>query len=397
MDGGEQLSGPQAKGRKTKRASVTKRMIIMLLAVGLVLGAVFGFQVFKSHMIAQAIAAMANPPQTVSTTVAAQAEWQDRVEAVGSLRAVNGADLSFEVSGVVAEIDVPVGRRGRGRPPLMRLRNEDEVSKLAALQAMADLADTSCSATRQQLRIRGGQPGAGRFRRRQPAQCARPGRQQQAIVDKYTLRAPFAGRLGLRAVDLGQYLTCRHDGRDAAVARPDLCRLLPAAAGAEPDPRRPAGHRAGRHLRGPDLHRRDLRDQPAVDTASRNVQVRATLGNPDHRLMPGMYATASIAAGAAAALRDLAADRDRLQFLRRARLCARAKPRAGGQAGLVARQTFVTTGPTRGDQVAVLRGHRAEGDTVVTAGQIKLRNGSPVVVNNAIQPRNDANPTPSEQ
>src|SRR5207244_896012 len=94
MDGGEQISGPQAKGRqpekaKTKRASVTKRLIIMLLAVGLVLGAVFGFQVFKSHMIAQAIAAMANPPQTVSTTVAAQAEWQDRLEAVGSLRAVN--------------------------------------------------------------------------------------------------------------------------------------------------------------------------------------------------------------------------------------------------------------------------------------------------------------------
>jgi hypothetical protein len=110
MDGGEQVSRPlasgaqhpgaQHSGKKPKRASVAKRMVIMLLLVGLVLGAVFGFQIFKSHMIAQVMAAMANPPQTVSTTVAAQDEWQDRLEAVGSLRAVNGADLAFEVSGV---------------------------------------------------------------------------------------------------------------------------------------------------------------------------------------------------------------------------------------------------------------------------------------------------------
>src|SRR5579872_7112778 len=81
-----------------------KRMIVMLLAVGLVLGAVFGFQAFKAKIIKQVMAQLANPPQTVSTTKAGYQEWQPQLSAVGSLRAVNGADLSLEVAGVVDDI-----------------------------------------------------------------------------------------------------------------------------------------------------------------------------------------------------------------------------------------------------------------------------------------------------
>ena len=83
---------------------MTKRMIIMLVAVGVVFGAIFGFQVFKAAMIKKFMAAMGSPPQTVSATKVSSTEWQPQLEAVGSLRAVSGADLSLEVAGVVDQI-----------------------------------------------------------------------------------------------------------------------------------------------------------------------------------------------------------------------------------------------------------------------------------------------------
>lgn len=388
MDGGEQLSRPRAR---TKRPSTTKRMIVMLLAVGLVLGAVFGFQVFKSHMIATAIAAMANPPQTVSTTLAAPSEWQDRLEAVGSLRAVNGADLAFEVSGVVTEIMFDSGDEVAAGTPLMRLRNDDEVSRLAALQATADLAETTLQRDQQQFRIRAVSQAQVDSDEANLRNARAQVRQQQAIIDKYTLRAPFAGRLGLRAADLGQYLT-------AGTAVVPLQSLDPIYVDFFLPQQALSQIRVGQEITarvdtypGQTFAGEIAAINPRVDTSSRNVQVRATVRNPDRRLMPGMYATASIAVGQPQ--RFVTLPQTAIAFNSYGAV-AYVVERQGE--GLVARQTFVTTGATRGDQVAVLRGIEP-GATVVTAGQLKLRNGSPVVVNNQIQPRNDANPTPSQQ
>ena len=117
-----------------------KRMIIMLVAVGVVLGGFFAFQNFKAHIIQQVMASMANPPQTVSTVAAEPQDWQPRMETVGSLRAVNGADLSLEVSGIVGQIDFNSGDDVAAGAVLLRLRADDDVAKLQALQATADLA-----------------------------------------------------------------------------------------------------------------------------------------------------------------------------------------------------------------------------------------------------------------
>jgi membrane fusion protein (multidrug efflux system) len=366
-------------------------MIIMLLLVGLVLGAVFGFQIFKSHMIAQVMAAMANPPQTVSTTVAAQDEWQDRLEAVGSLRAVNGADLAFEVSGVVAEMMFQSGDEVAQGAPLMRLRNDDEVSKLAALQALADLADTVLQRDQAQFRIRAVSQAQVDSDEANLRNARAQVRQQQAIVDKYTLRAPFAGRLGLRVADLGQYL----NSGTTVVTLQSLDPIyvdffLPQQALSQIRVGQPITARVDTYA-GQTFTGEISAINPRVDTASRNVQVRATLSNPDHRLMPGMYATASIAVGEPQ--RYVTLPQTAIAFNSYGAV-AYVIEHQGER--LVARQTFVTTGPTRGDQVAVLRGIEP-GAQVVTAGQIKLRNGSTVVVNNAIQPRNDPNPAPVEQ
>jgi membrane fusion protein (multidrug efflux system) len=136
---------------------------------------------------------------------------------------------------------------------------------------------------------------------------------------------------------------------------------------------------------------------PKVDPATRNVQVRATLKNPDRRLLPGMYATVSIAAG------------DRQQYVTLPQTAVTYNPYGEtifvvddkgpdekGQPQLIARQTFVVAGPTRGDQVAIMSGV-SEGQTVVTAGQVKLHNGTPLLIDNAIRPTADANPLPVDQ
>jgi membrane fusion protein (multidrug efflux system) len=131
---------------------------------------------------------------------------------------------------------------------------------------------------------------------------------------------------------------------------------------------------------------------PKVDPTSRNVQVRATLKNPDHKLLPGMYATVEIPTGSPENLITLPQTAITYSPYGDTVYVVEENAGAGGQPHLVARQTFVTTGATRGDQVAVLKGVR-EGDTVVTAGQLKLHNGSSVLIDNTVAPTADAAPT----
>src|SRR5580704_3451767 len=118
---------------------MTKRMVIMLVAVAIVLCGIFGFQAFKATMIKKFMSAMASPPQTVSTAKAGYDEWQPQLEAVGSLRAVKGADLSLEVAGVVDSIAFNSGDDVEEGAALLKLRSDDDVAKLQSLQAVADL------------------------------------------------------------------------------------------------------------------------------------------------------------------------------------------------------------------------------------------------------------------
>jgi membrane fusion protein (multidrug efflux system) len=327
----------------------------------------------------------------VTATTAGQEEWQDRVEAVGSLRAVNGADLAFEVAGVVAELMFQSGDEVAAGTPLVRLRNDDEVSKLASLQAVADLAQTVLTRDQAQLRIRAvSQAQVDQDEANLRNARAQVG-QQQAVVDKYVLRAPFAGRLGLRQADLGQYLTAGTTVVTLQSLDPIYVDFfLPQQALAQIRVGQPVTARVDTWP-GQSFAGEISAINPRVDAASRNVQVRATLRNPDHRLMPGMYATTSIAVGQPQ--RYVTLPQTAIAFNSYGSV-AYIVERQGER--LVARQTFVTTGPTRGDQVAVLRGIDP-GATVVTSGQIKLRNGATVVINNAIQPTNDPSPRPAEQ
>jgi len=130
-----------------------RRMVIMLVAVAVVLGAVFGFQVFKGIMIKKFMATLSNPPQTVATAKAGYSQWQPTIEAIGSLRAVKGADLSLEVSGVVDSISFNSGDDVAEGAPLLKLRSDDDAAKLDSLKATAELNQITYDRDQKQFKL----------------------------------------------------------------------------------------------------------------------------------------------------------------------------------------------------------------------------------------------------
>jgi membrane fusion protein (multidrug efflux system) len=367
-----------------------------LVVVGLVFGGIFGFQAFKAKMIAKVMAAQGAPAQTVSTANAEYQEWQPRLEAVGSLRAVNGADLGLEVAGIVDEIHFNSGDDVEAGAPLLQLRADDDIAKLRSLEAAADLAQINYDRDRKQLKIQAVSQAVvdtdAANLRNAKAQVA----EQQAIVDKKTIKAPFAGRLGIRAVDLGQYLSAGTTIVTLQALDPIYVDFtLPQQALDELKVGQPVTAVIDTYP-GQTFTGVISAINPKVDSSTRNLQLRATLSNPDRKLLPGMFATVDIDTGAIQRYVTLPQTAITFSTYGDSVYIVEDKGKgANGQPQLVARQTFVTTGPTRGDQVAILNGIKP-GDTVVSAGQIKLRNGVPIQVNNAITPTADASPAPAD-
>lgn len=373
------------------------RMVVMLAAVALVAGGLYGFQMFKAAIIKKVMSAVASQPQTVATARAGYSEWQPKIEAVGSLRAVKGADLSLEVSGVVDSISFTSGDDVAEGAVLLKLRADDDVAKLKSLQAIAQLNEITYERDQKQLKIQAVSEATMDTDAANLKNAKAQVDQQQAILDKKFLRAPFAGHLGIRAVDLGQYL-------GAGTVIVTLQALDPIFM----DFFVPQQAIDQIHLGQLVTVKVDaFRDQtftgkisamnPKVDASTRNLQVRATLSNADHKLIPGMYATVDIATGAPQNYITLPQTAitynpygDTVYVVDNKGVDGNGKPR------LTARQTFVTTGATRGDQVAVLKGVN-DGDTVVTAGQLKLHNGSPIAIDNSITPTADAAPVPVDR
>jgi membrane fusion protein, multidrug efflux system len=376
---------------------MTKRMVIMLVAVAVVFGGLYGFQMFKAAMIKKFMSTMMSPPQTVSAAKAESSEWQPSIEAVGSLRAVKGADLSLEVSGVVDSISFNSGDDVAQGALLLKLRADDDVAKLESLQATAELNQITYDRDQKQFKIQAVSQATldtdAANLKNAKAQVA----QQQAVLEKKTLRAPFAGHLGIRAVDLGQYLS-------AGTVIVTLQALDPIFVDFYVPQQSVDQVRLGQSVavkvdafKGQTFDGEIAAINPKVDASNRNVQIRATLKNADHRLIPGMYATIDIVTGKPQNYITLPQTAitynpygDTVYIVDNKGNDAEGKPQ------YVARQSFVTTGATRGDQVAVLKGVN-EGDMIVTAGQLKLHNGTTVLIDNSITPTADASPVPIDR
>lgn len=372
-----------------------KRMAVMLVLVGIVFGGIFGFQAFKSKMIRKYMSAP-QPPQTVSATKVGFQRWQTHDRAVGTLQAVHGADLAPEVAGIVQTIHFHSGEEVKAGAPLVQLNADADVASLKALEASAALAETTYRRDSKQFKVQAVSQATldadAAAVKRSKAQVEA----QRALVAKKLIRAPFAGRVGIRAVDLGQYLSPGTKVVTLQALDPLFADFLV--------PQSALAHYAvGQKVEvttdsfpGEKFEGRISALGVKVDPATRNIKVRATVRNPKHRLLPGMFATVETALGSPRRLLTLPQTAISFNPYGNTVFVLEQHKGPGGKTELVAQQKFVTTGATRGDQIAVLSGLK-EGQTVVTSGQIKLRSGSVVVVNNAIQPLNEAAPRPVDE
>ena len=370
----------------------TKRMIIMLIIATVVVGGLVWFQQFKTTMIGKAIKGMSNPPQTVSTMVAQESSWQPTVEALGNLSASQQASLSAEVGGLVTAIHFDSGEKVSAGKTLVELNPAPLKAQLAQLQAQAALAELNLKRDTAQLKVQAISQAvvdtdAATLKSAQAQVAA-----QQALIAQKTITAPFSGQLGIRQVNLGQYLA-------PGTAVVTLQKLDPM----EVDFTVPQNQIDLVHVGmqavvqtsavpGKTFDAKVTAVEPQVNTATRNLTVRARVPNPKGELLPGVFATVHITQGAPR------------QYVTLPNAAVAYNPYGAtvfivkddgkgpdGKPKLIAEQRFITTGPTRGDQVAVLKGVKV-GETVVTAGQLKLRNGTPILVNNSVQPANSANP-----
>ena len=383
----------------------TKRMIIMLVIAAVLVGGVVWFQYFKKSMMTQGIKGAANPPQTVSTTVAQTSNWQPTVEALGSLSASKQAALSAEVSGLVTAIHFDSGHQARAGQPLVELNPAPLQAQLAQLQVQVALAELNLKRDQAQLQVQAISQSVVDTDTATLKSIQAQIQQQKALIAQKTIRAPFSGQLGIRQVNLGQYLAPgspvvtlqKLDPMEVDFTVPqsqiDLIHV-----GMQADVESSA-------VPGKTFKATLTAFEPQLDTTTRNLKVRAQVANPKGELLPGVFATVRLTQGqaheyitlpnAAVAYNPFGATvfivKEASQEVgKNEGKGADAKPQ-DGKPQLSVEQRFVTTGLTRGDQVAIVKGVQA-GETVVTAGQLKLRNGSPVVVNNQVQPSDNPNP-----
>jgi membrane fusion protein (multidrug efflux system) len=402
----------------SKKRHLFRWMVIMIIAVLVVAGFIgykkyAAFQGFKTMA-----AAMKNPPQTVSAVKAGFQSWQTEIKGVGTLRAVNGVDLAFETPGIIDTLHFNSGDDVAAGTVLLTLRLNDEPGKLESLKAQQNLAEIVLARDQKQFAAQAVAQATidsdEANLRNLKAQVA----EVQAQIDEKVIKAPFAGHLGIRQVDLGQYV----QAGTAIVTLQALDPIyidfyLPQQALDQLKIKAPVAVKIDTYPN--DTFAGEISAiNPKIDQSSRNVQVRASIKNPQHKLFPGMYGTVLLQVGQpqnyltipqtavtfnpygstvylvsheapAAAPDAVKAEADKP---------VKAKPAAAPPSppnAAYAKQIFITTGETRGDQVAVLTG-LSEGDEVVTSGQNKLHPGVPLLINNSIQPTDNPNPTPQD-
>jgi membrane fusion protein (multidrug efflux system) len=372
---------------------MTKRFVIVSSAFLVVFGLIFGWGWVKVNLIIRPILAQIPfQPQSVSTISAQISPWEPSMSAVGSIVAINGADLSSEVSGIVDTINFQSGDNVKAGQVLLTLRPNNDPAVLAQLQATAAVDQSNYDRDRKQFianAVSQAQVDTDKanFLAAQAQVTA-----QQAVMSEKVIKAPFDGTIGIRQVDIGQYLP-------AGTKIATLQQLNPLFVDFYVPQQALADISTGQavHITVDTFSDKTFTGtisaiDPAIDTASRTVQVRATIQNSGLLLRPGMFATATIDIGKPKSLVTLPQVAITYNPYGDTVYVVHHGTGHDGKPALIADQTFVSLGDTRGDQVAVTKGVVA-GDVVVTAGQLKLQNGAAVMVQNNVPVPNDANPT----
>ena len=370
--------------------------MIVMLTVTLLIVAALGFVKFQQIQTAIAEgAAYQPPPEAVTTVVAEQEEWPSTLNVIGTMAAVQGVDVSADLPGTVERILFESGQGVRAGEVLAVLDTRQEQAQLKAIEARLELARVTYGRMQGLLEERvisqaEFDRATADFRQNE-AQLG----EIRAVIQRKTIRAPFTGVLGIRHVNLGQYLA----GGDPLVT---LQSIDPIYVNFGVPQQSTAQVPVGRIVRimaedGSAIERtgRVTAIDSMVDEATRNIQVQATVSNPGGKLRPGMFVQTEVPLGPRQAVVALPASAIAYAPYGDSVFVVAELKGADGRSYRGVRQQFVKLGPARGDQVAVLSGIKA-GDEVVTSGVFKLRNGAAVQINNGVQPANSAAPRPAD-
>lgn len=386
-------SGPSAPGGPRKRR-LWRPMIIMVGVVLVIVAIIAGVKFMQiSAMIAQSKVPL--PAAVVTAMHVPFDDWQPRVSAVGSIKAVKGVDVTTEVGGIVRTLGFKPGQEVADQALLVQLNADSDIALLHSLEATADLAVIVLKRDKAQLAVNAvSQAQVDTDTADLKAKLA-AAEQQRALVAKKTIRAPFAGRIGITGVNPGQYLNPGDKVATLQTFDPIYIDFTVPQTQLEAIDIGQEVSVTADGLSNQTFTGRISTIDTQFDPTTRNVTVEATVQNPDHSLVPGMFARALVDSGTAQRYLTVPQTSVTYNPYGTTVFIATAKKNDKGEDVLTAQQTFIKTGPTRGDQVAIVSGVK-EGDLLITSGQMKLKNGSPVQINNSAAPLNDPAPTPQE-
>ncbi|NPD23615.1 efflux RND transporter periplasmic adaptor subunit [Corallococcus exiguus] len=386
-------SAPEVPLSSPPRASRLKRWII---GVVLLLAVFAGLVAVKAGQIVSMINAgetFVLPPESVTSTQAESFGWQGTRSAVGTVMALRGVTLSAELPGVVNDIRFENGASVKKGQVLVQLDTSSEQAQLAGAEADAELSRLNRERA-EKLNTQGAntQSDLDAVRARS-LQSSATVAHLKSLIAKKTIRAPFDGRIGIRQVELGQLVSPGNPIASLQSSTPALVEFqLPQQALAQVKQGQKVRLRVdvfpGESWEG------DLTTiNPEVELSSRNVRMRATVPNADGRLLPGMFASVEVLSDASEQVVAIPATAVLFAPYGDSVFTLSEGKDAAGKAALLARQQFVRLGERRGDYVAVTSGLKP-GQTVVSSGVFKLKNGMAVVVNNALAPPVEVAPLP---
>jgi membrane fusion protein, multidrug efflux system len=372
-----------------------KRMMLMLAVTALFIAGL-GFVKFKQ--IQTAMAQNANfqpPPEAVTTIVTEQDEWPATLNVIGTMAAVQGVTVAADLPGIVERIGFDSGRTVGKGDVLLELDTRQEQAQLVAAEAQRDL--TRLTFERMRDLVKDDAVSRAEYDRAEAEFKQAEARigEIKATIARKTIRAPFAGILGIRQVNLGQYLA----GGDPIVPLQSLNPIYVNFGVPQQDA---AQVRVGRQVRitaenlgGTAFAGRVTAINSVVDETTRNIQVQATLANPGGKLRPGMFVQTELNLGSGQSVIAVPASAINYAPYGDSVFIVSDLKDPNGKPYRGVRQQVVKLGAGRGDQVAVLSGIKP-GEEVVTSGVFKLRNGAAVKVNNKVQPSNSPAPTPED-
>ena len=373
----------------------TKQRIVVIVGLLAVTGILVGVKAGQIVTMVRAGEAFVPPAEAVTSAQVEAAEWEQATAAIGSLVAVRGVDLAAELTGTVRGISFESGTLVKRGSVLVKLDTSAEEAQLAAAVAEASLARLNLERAR---RLRQGEANAQADLDAAEARAAQADAtvaSLRAVIAKKTIRAPFDGRIAIRKVELGQVLAPGTPIASLQSVSPIHADFwLPQQALSELE----VGQRVHLHT---DTFADATWDgeittvNPEVDPATRNVRVRATFPNDDGRLRPGMFVKVDVLSSEKRSVLTIPATAVIYAPYGDSVFAIEEKKDEAGKTATIARQKFVRTGEHRGDIVAVVSGLSA-GETVVSSGAFKLRNGSAVAVNNALAPDARLAPKPTD-